>query len=122
MPDTMNEKTENSENDASDRGSDVAASVPWLRATATALHRLRASKLLSQGCGDVITSPAIPHIAGSMCPAMKTGEVLLLKCYDWAAGGGARFAPHGPFLDPTAPRDAPLRESIELRAMMFHTA
>jgi hypothetical protein len=57
-----------------------------------------------------------------MCPAMKTGAVLLLKCYDLAAGDGARFAPHGTFLDPTAPQDAPLCESIELRAMVFHTA
>jgi hypothetical protein len=53
---------------------------------------------------------------------MKTGAVLLLKCYALAAGDGARFAPHGTFLDPTAPQDAPLRESIELRAVMFHPA
>jgi hypothetical protein len=55
-------------------------------------------------------------------PAMRTDEVLLLKCYDSASDGRARFAPHGSFMDPTAPKDAPPRESIELRAMVFHRA
>jgi hypothetical protein len=40
---------------------------------------------------------------------MKTDEVLLRKCFDSATDGGARFAPHGSFLDPTVPEDAPLR-------------
>jgi hypothetical protein len=53
-------------------------------------------------------------------PAMTPDEVLLLKCYDSATDGRARFAPHGSFIDPTAPQDAPLRESIELRAMVFY--
>src|SRR5271163_4696275 len=48
-------------------------------------------------------------------PAMKTAELLLLKCYDSATDGGARFAPHGPFRDPTALEDAPLRERSEER-------
>jgi hypothetical protein len=55
-------------------------------------------------------------------PAMRTDEALLLKCYDSLNDGRARFAPHGSFIDPTAPKDAPLRESIELRAMVFHKA
>ena len=53
---------------------------------------------------------------------MEANEVLLLKCYDSATDGRARFAPHGSFLDPTAPKDTPLRESIEVRAMVFHRA
>jgi hypothetical protein len=55
-------------------------------------------------------------------PAMQTDEVLLLKCFDSANDGRARFVPHGSFIDPTAPQNAPLRESIELRAMVFHKA
>lgn len=51
---------------------------------------------------------------------MQPDEVLLIKCYDSATDGRARFVPHGSFIDPTAPKDAPLRESIELRAMVFH--
>jgi hypothetical protein len=51
--------------------------------------------------------------------AMRSDEALLIKCYDSAEDGRARFAPHTSFADPTAPADAPLRESIELRALVF---
>lgn len=52
--------------------------------------------------------------------AMTVEEGLLLKCFDSCTDGRARFAPHSAFTDPTAPADAPLRESIELRALVFH--
>jgi hypothetical protein len=51
---------------------------------------------------------------------MRADEVLLLKCYDSKTDGRARFAPHTAFTDPTTPPDAPPRESIELRALVFH--
>jgi hypothetical protein len=51
---------------------------------------------------------------------MGTDEVLLLKCFDSKTDGRARFAPHSAFVDPQAPVDAPPRESIELRALVFH--
>ena len=47
-------------------------------------------------------------------------EALLIKCYDSLADGRARFAPHTAFTDPTAPVDAPPRESIEIRTLVFH--
>lgn len=50
---------------------------------------------------------------------MTPDEVLLLKCYDSKTDGRARFAPHSAFIDPTTPPDAPGRESIELRALVF---
>ena len=53
---------------------------------------------------------------------MTTDEVLLLKIYDSKIDGRARFTPHTAFDDPTAPRDAPPRESIELRTLVFHPA
>lgn len=53
---------------------------------------------------------------------MQTDEVLLLKCYDSKTDGRARFAPHTAFTDPTTPADAPPRESIELRTLVFHPA
>lgn len=53
---------------------------------------------------------------------MRTDEVLLLKCYDSATDGRARFAPHSAFTDPNTPPDAPVRESIELRTLVFHPA
>ncbi|MBO0764009.1 MAG: methyltransferase [Hyphomicrobiaceae bacterium] len=55
-------------------------------------------------------------------PRMEADEVLLLKCYDSKSDGRARFTPHTAFADPTTPIGAPPRESIELRAMVFHTA
>src|SRR5439155_4453827 len=44
--------------------------------------------------------------------AMREDEALLLKNYDSATNIRARFAPHSAFEDPTAPADAPPRESI----------
>jgi hypothetical protein len=55
-------------------------------------------------------------------PGMETDEVLLLKCYDSKADGRARFAPHTAFVDPATPPNAPPRESIELRALVFHAS
>lgn len=52
-------------------------------------------------------------------PGMRTDEALLLKCYDSATDGTVRFVPHGAFADPSTPPDAPPRESIELRVMVF---
>ncbi|GLH80016.1 methyltransferase [Bradyrhizobium sp. SSBR45G] len=53
-------------------------------------------------------------------PDMTPDEALLLKCYDSATDGRTRFGPHTAFVDPTTPADAPPRESIELRTLVFH--
>ncbi len=55
-------------------------------------------------------------------PAMLPDEALLLKCFDSATDGRARFAPHTAFEDPTAPEDVLPRESIEIRTLVFHEA
>jgi hypothetical protein len=55
-------------------------------------------------------------------PAMQPDEALLLKCFDSATDGRARFAPHTAFDDPTAPADVLQRESIEIRTLAFHEA
>jgi hypothetical protein len=55
-------------------------------------------------------------------PAMQANEALLLKCYDSAKDGRARFMPHTAFEDPTAPADRLPRESIELRTLVFFDA
>jgi len=52
--------------------------------------------------------------------ALRNDEALLLKCYDSAEDGPARFAPHTAFEDPTTPQNAPPRESIELRSFVFY--
>jgi hypothetical protein len=53
-------------------------------------------------------------------PEMTPDEAILLKCYDSATDGRTRFGPHTAFVDPTTPRDVAPRESIELRALVFH--
>jgi hypothetical protein len=52
-------------------------------------------------------------------PAMSTSEVLLIKCFDSIRDGCARLTAHTAFDDPSAPPDAPARESIEVRALAF---
>ena len=52
-------------------------------------------------------------------PRMEPDEVLLIKTYDSAEDGRARFTLHTAFEDPTVPADAPPRESIETRAFVF---
>jgi hypothetical protein len=51
-------------------------------------------------------------------PNMQVDEALLLKCFD-SDGAGARFTAHSAFDDPTAPPNAPPRESIEVRTLAF---
>jgi hypothetical protein len=51
---------------------------------------------------------------------MTSDERLLLKCYDSdAIVGGRGRVPHTAFEDPRTPKDAPGRESIEVRALVF---
>jgi hypothetical protein len=52
-------------------------------------------------------------------PEMQASEVMLLKCYDSAKDGRARFTAHTAFEDPNSPDDAVARESIEVRTLAF---
>lgn len=52
-------------------------------------------------------------------PRMQADEALLLKTFDSAEDGRARYAVHTAFTDPTTPADAAPRESIESRAFVF---
>lgn len=49
---------------------------------------------------------------------MRADEAMLLKCYDSDASR-ARFTAHSAFEDPTSRPDAPARESIEVRTLVF---
>ncbi len=50
---------------------------------------------------------------------MRPDEVLLLKCFDTARDGRARWTAHTAFDDPTSPPDAAPRQSIETRTIAF---
>lgn len=52
-------------------------------------------------------------------PRMTADEALLIKTFDSAEDGRARFAIHSAFQDPTSPPAAPPRESIETRCFVF---
>ena len=52
-------------------------------------------------------------------PEMQMNEALLFKTFDSETDGRARFTIHSSFEDPGAPMDAPSRESIETRCLLF---
>ena len=52
-------------------------------------------------------------------PKLSSEELLLIKVCDTADEGHARFCLHSAFDDPTSPKDAAPRQSIELRVMAF---
>ncbi|KAH0826053.1 hypothetical protein J3R83DRAFT_7339 [Lanmaoa asiatica] len=52
---------------------------------------------------------------------MEPDEFVLIKCFDSVQDGSvAILAPHTAFQDPNSPEGAPLRESIEIRALVFY--
>ncbi|OKH30703.1 methyltransferase [Calothrix sp. HK-06] len=53
-------------------------------------------------------------------PQMQKHEVVLIKCFDSSEDIDARFTAHTAFEDPTSLPDAPPRESIELRTLVFY--
>ena len=55
-------------------------------------------------------------------PQLAPGEVLLIKTHDSGGNGRCRFAPHAAFENPATPPDAPPRESIESRVLVFFSA
>ena len=52
-------------------------------------------------------------------PEMQRNEALVFKTYESATDGRARFTAHTSFDDPNTPIDAPPRESIESRLLVF---
>ena len=52
-------------------------------------------------------------------PKMQPDEPVLIRCFDSAPEGAARFSAHTGFDDPTSPPDAPPRESLEVRTLVF---
>jgi hypothetical protein len=68
--------------------------------------------------GEVYSLAYNPQHRWFYFPQMEKNEVMLLKCYD-SDEHRARFTAHSAFDDPTSPPDAPARESIEVRTLVF---
>jgi len=69
--------------------------------------------------GEVYSLAYSPNHRWYYFPKMQRDEVLLLKCFDSADDGRARFTAHTGFDDPTSAADAAPRESIEARMLLF---
>ena len=69
--------------------------------------------------GEVSSVRHSPEHRWHYLSAMQTDEALLLKCFDSDTSGRARYTAHSAFSDPTTPPDAPARESIEARTLVF---
>jgi hypothetical protein len=69
--------------------------------------------------GEVYSVAFNPNHRWFYFPHMERNEALLLKCYDSAEDGRARFTAHTGIDDPTSASDAAPRESIEVRTLIF---
>ena len=68
--------------------------------------------------GEVYSIAYNPNHRWFYFPQMQHDEVLLLKCYD-SDPAHTRFTAHTAFSDPGSKPDAPARESIEVRTLVF---
>ena len=90
-------------------------------ARSVAQHDLVATDLVyPDRLGEIYYVKFNPQHKWFYAPAMRNDEVMLIKCYDSVEDGRARFVPHSAFVDPTTPRGAAPRESIELRTLVFY--
>ena len=69
--------------------------------------------------GEVYSVTYNPDHRWLYFPRMQADEALLIKCYDSATDGRARFTAHTAFDAPDTAPDAPARESIEVRTFAF---
>jgi hypothetical protein len=68
--------------------------------------------------GEVYSVRFDPRHRWSYFSRMRPDEAMLLKCFD-SDPARARFTAHTAFDDPTSPPDAPARQSIEVRTLVF---
>jgi hypothetical protein len=71
------------------------------------------------GVGETHNVAFSPEHRWHYVKEQRPDEMLLIKCYD-SRTDVAHFAPHTAFLVPDVLVDAPIRESIELRTLVFH--
>ena len=68
--------------------------------------------------GEIYSFAHSPKHRWLYYPAMQPSETLLIKCYD-SRRNRARFTAHTAITDPGTPKDAPPRQSIEVRTLAF---
>ena len=101
----------------------LAGSAPVRRATSVAFADFVPSDLVYRDrTGETYRVRYNPAHRWFYVPEMRADEAVLIKCYDSAEDGTARFTAHSAFEDPTAPADVLPRESIEVRTLVFHNA
>jgi hypothetical protein len=70
--------------------------------------------------GELYLVRQSPRHQWAYFPQMDNCEALIFKQYDSQVNSVARFTPHSAFDLPDIPRDAPLRESIEVRCLLIY--
>jgi hypothetical protein len=105
------------------RGPLLDAPLAVTDARSVAVDDLVATELIyPDRVGEFYTVKYNPAHRWFYAPGMAPDEVLLLKCFDSAQDGTARFSPHTAFCDPQAPANALPRESVEVRTLAFFDA
>jgi hypothetical protein len=77
-------------------------------------------RLAKDRTGEIQLATYNPKHRWFYFPQMTADEALLFKTYDSAEDGRARYTLHTSFDDPSAPRNAPVRQSIETRCFVFY--
>lgn len=80
---------------------------------------IKAERRHEDRVGEIYQLTCNPDHQWFYFPTMQRDEALVFKVYDSERDGRARFTPHVSFEDPSTPKDAPPRESIEVRAIAF---
>ena len=71
--------------------------------------------------GETLAVKFNPEHKWKYLAGMTPDEIVLIKCFDSTPNKSvATFTPHTAIDDPTTPPDAPHRQSIELRALVFY--
>jgi hypothetical protein len=69
--------------------------------------------------GETFAVKHNPNHRWNYLRGMRPEEYVLIKCFD-SKDGVSVLTPHTAFEDPSTPADAPFRESIELRTLVFY--
>jgi hypothetical protein len=80
---------------------------------------IRAERRYPNRVGETYRVAYNPEHRWFYFPLMRRDEALVFKVFDSAKDGRARWSAHTAFEDPTSPRNARPRESIEIRTLAF---